>query len=99
MLIHSVYFNFNSSTSEDEKKACIEAAKGLGAIEYAKAYYVGTHAAVAERPPLVKDYDFALTGVFESVADHDAYQLHSIHTAFIGTYKPLWERVRVFDFD
>ncbi|MCH6259080.1 Dabb family protein [Puniceicoccaceae bacterium K14] len=99
MLVHSVYFYFKSDASEQQRKDCMEAAKGLGDIEGAVAYYVGTPASVPDRPPLVKDYDFGLTGVFESVEKHDAYQVHPIHKEFIESYKPIWEKVVVYDFD
>lgn len=99
MLVHSVYFNFKSNVSEEDRRRCMHAAKGLGEIKYAAAYYVGTPAAVPDRPVIVSDYDFGLTGFFESVADHDAYQVDPVHVAFVEGFKDLWESVRVFDFD
>ncbi len=77
----------------------METAEGLGAIKHAKGYFIGTPAAVQDRPPLVKDYDFGITGIFDSVADHDAYQVDPIHKAFLEKYKPLWDRVVVYDYD
>lgn len=99
MLVHSVYFYFKPETTAQQIADCMESAKGLGEIKHALAYYCGTPAAVPDRPPLVKDYAFAITGIFESVEKHDAYQADPIHTKFIEMYKPMWQRVVVYDHD
>lgn len=99
MLVHTVFFYFKEGVTEQQIADCMEGAKTLGDIKDAKHYFVGTPADVADRPPLVKDYAFGLTGIFDSIADHDAYQVDPIHTKFIETFKPLWDRVVVYDYD
>ena len=46
-----------------------------------------------------RDYDVALTIVFESHAAHDIYQTAERHEAFIAENATEWAKVRVFDTD
>ena len=44
-----------------------------------------------------RDFDVALHIVFDSVANHDLYQVAPRHQEFIDANKELWSGVRVFD--
>jgi hypothetical protein len=44
-----------------------------------------------------RDYDVALTIVFESHAAHDVYQTAPRHEQFIAENATDWAKVRVFD--
>jgi heme-degrading monooxygenase HmoA len=45
----------------------------------------------------VRDWDVALHIVFESKADHDAYQAAPRHEEFVARNRETWAKVRVFD--
>lgn len=100
MLIHSVYFWLQSSLDEQQINEFATALEGLKSIKSAEAVYVGTPStAVADRPVIEKGYSYALTVVFKDIESHNAYQVDPIHTAFLETYKPMFEKVCVFDAD
>ena len=97
MLVHSVYFYFKPEVTEEQIANCRKMAEGLEKIETVKALYVGSPAAVPERPVVVRGYEFSLTVLFESIEDHNAYQVHPTHEEYATVNGPLWEKVRVFD--
>ena len=51
------------------------------------------------RPVSVRDFDLCLTVIFDSIADHDVYQVHTLHDDFIANNKDNWAKVRVHDAD
>ncbi|MEM9158627.1 MAG: Dabb family protein [Verrucomicrobiota bacterium] len=99
MLVHTVYFYFKESVSEEQIAANIEGARELGKIETVKEMYVGTQADVTIRPVSVTGWKFSITVLLANVPDHDIYQDHPIHLDYIAKYKDLWEKVTVFDAD
>lgn len=42
-------------------------------------------------------WDYATVMFFDSVEDHDAYQIHDVHQAFVDGNKHRWEKVLVTD--
>jgi len=96
MLVHSVYFYFKDDVTEDQIAKCRKMAEDLKGIETVKDLFVGSPAAVPERPVLVRGYKFGITVLFDSIEDHNIYQAHQLHTDYL-TNAPLWEKVRVFD--
>ena len=99
MLIHNVFFWLKPDLSVDQVAQFREGLESLKTIEAAEAVYVGTPAAVADRPVLDKSYHFCLTVALADVAAHDAYQADPIHQNFIGSFKESWEKVQVYDAD
>ena len=97
MLIHTVFFWLNDGVSEADKAAFIEGAKKLGTVETVHACHVATPADTPRRA--VVDHSFGVNLVlhFESIALHDAYQVHPIHKEFVDLYHHLWARVQVYD--
>lgn len=57
----------------------------------------GKPAATAERPVTDKSWDYALYCSFDSLADHDAYQVDPDHDVFVADHKDRWEKVLVMD--
>lgn len=97
MLVHNVFFSLRKdleTSAVSDFEAGLQSLKG---IQHAEAVYIGTPAAVPERPVLDKDYDFCLTVLLKDVEAHNAYQADPIHQAFIGGHKDKWLQVRVFD--
>ena len=100
MLVHTVFFNFTETSSEADIQSCADDARSLlGKIETVKALYIGSPADTEVRPVSVRDFDLCLTVIFNSIADHDGYQVHSLHDDFIANNKNNWAKVRVYDAD
>ena len=97
MLVHTVLFSLVEGISEDDTVAFEAGLRSLAGIENAREVFVGRPAPVADRPVLMKDYDFALTVILADVAQHDAYQAHPLHQAFLANFKKFFARVRVLD--
>ena len=96
MFVHTVFFWLNHPESQDDRaalRAGIESLKGVNEISQA---YIGMPADT-RRPVIDHSYDFSLTFVFTSRADHDAYQVHPIHLEFVNECQHLWQRVQVYD--
>ena len=94
MLVHSVFFWLKSDADKAAFRAGLDT---LRDIECASAVYVGAPADAGDRPVIERSYSFALTVLFESTADHDAYQVHRLHQAFLDKCADMWEKVVVYD--
>ena len=99
MLAHTVIFWLKNDLSEDQRNAFREGLESLKGIEYSKGLYIGTPAATSDRPIIDKSYHFGITAVFDSMKNHDAYQIHPLHKAFLEKFVPLCEKIQVYDFD
>ncbi len=99
MLVHSVFFKFKPDVTAEQIEGVAEMARGLGKIETVRQLYIGAPAAVPERPVCRNDYELGITVMFDSVEDHNTYQVHPLHTDYVSTNTPLWERVEVFDME
>ena len=100
MLIHTVLFWLHKDLKSNQLTEFRASLETLKHIQSAEAVYIGTPADTPPRPEvLVSTYDFCLTVVLKDVQAHDTYQTDPIHQQFIETYKPYWERVRVYDAD
>ena len=97
MIQHDVYFSLKQETSQERVEAFKEGLKSLLTIDLLVHGKLGFPADTEDRPVVQKNYDFALYTLFNSIEDHDAYQVHEIHAKFIANFKDLWEEVRVFD--
>lgn len=96
-LSHAVYFTLKNRTPAAAAKlvaACHEHLTGHPGTVY---FSVGTCAAEYDREVNDRDYDVALTIVFESHAAHDTYQTAPRHEQFIAENATDWAKVRVFD--
>ena len=58
---------------------------------------IGTAAGSENRDVVDHSYDHALIVHFKDQAAHDAYQIDSIHTAFVEAHKDKWSKVVVYD--
>lgn len=54
-------------------------------------------AKVEIRPVVDQSWDYALSMQFATLEDHNAYQVHPMHKAFIETYREWWAKVLVTD--
>lgn len=95
---HNVFFWIKEEHKNAELIAEFEA--GLNVISKISNVTTGgwgTPAKVAPRPVVEDSYDYGLYCTFDNVAEHDAYQVHADHQAFLNRFKPLFERVLVLD--
>ena len=69
----------------------------MPAIETVASGAVGKPAATDPRPVTDHSFSYHLSLTFDSIADHDTYQVHADHDAFVENCKDLWARVLVYD--
>ena len=97
MLAHNVYFSLNDA-SEAAKAALVGACRKYLAPHPGIVFFAcGTRAEGLERPVNDRDFDVALHVIFETRADHDAYQDAPLHHRFVEESRSNWAKVRVFD--
>lgn len=99
MLVHNVLFWLRKNLEGDELTEFRMGLESLKSIEGVEGVHIGSPAEVAERPPLISNYDYCLTVIFKDIAAHDTYQADPIHKTFIEEFSDYWKRVRVYDAD
>lgn len=97
MLIHSVYFWLKPELNNAQRAAFRGGLESLRGVTSLKAYYVGTPAPIPSRPVVDASYSFSLTGVFQDLAGHDAYQVDPLHQAFLEQFRTYWIKVQIYD--
>ena len=96
-LSHAVYFTLKNRTPEATAKLVASCQQHLTGHPGTVFFSAGTCAAEYDREVNDRDYDVALTIVFESHAAHDVYQTAPRHEQFIAENATDWAKVRVFD--
>lgn len=96
MLTHHVLFWLKANTSDEEKQAFRKGLESLKDIETIQSLFIGTPAPI-DRPVVDSTYTFSLLTIFEDLSGHDVYQVHQIHLAFLDQFKPLFEKVLIYD--
>ncbi len=96
MLTHHVLFWLKTDTSEEQKIAFRKGLDSLQKVETIKSMYIGTPAPIS-RAVVDTSYTFSLVIIFEDLAGHDVYQIHSIHKAFLDEFRGLFEKVVIYD--
>ena len=95
---HHVYFWLDDSQQNPADRAAFEQGlAGLFEIDLAKGGRWAVPAKVMPRPVIDQSWDYALTMQFDSIEDHDAYQVHPDHQTFIDGHKHRWTKVLVMD--
>ncbi len=94
MIIHHVRFNLKEGA---DLRIFRRGLKTLLTIPSVAAGWFGEPAKTEKRPVSETDWDLVLLLHFKTVKDHDAYQAHPLHQAFVTEYAPLWTKVRVVD--
>jgi len=96
MFVHHVFFWLKPANTADETKKFEAGVNSLKVVPSVKMAEVGKPANT-NRPVIERSYSYSLLLIFESEADHDAYQVDPIHTQFVTDCSQLWERVLIFD--
>ena len=92
--VHAVYFWLKNPADLDQ---FVEGVKGLAAICHLRDVHVGIPVP-SDKPIVESSYHVSLLTLFNSIEDHDAYQVDPIHENFLTNYvKPFVERVMVTD--
>lgn len=95
---HHVYFWLKEEHRNAPDRAAFEKGlSGLFDIPLVKAGRWAVPAAVMPRPVIDQSWDYATTSQFDSIEDHDAYQVDADHQVFIDSFKHFWEKVEVRD--
>ena len=95
MFVHAVYFWLRPDLTDEERARFESNLKGLATIP-SQGCYIGTPAST-DRPVIDRTYTWALVLLFKDLAEHDAYQVHPTHQAFVAENKTLWSRVQIYD--
>jgi len=97
LLAHNVYFALHDNSQPAQEKLIAACKKYLTGHAGIVLFAVGSLAKELCRPVNDRDFDVGLHIVFQTKADHDAYQVHSRHEQFVAENKSGWKKVRVFD--
>lgn len=95
--VHSVFFWLKEDLTTAERQLFEKSATTLLSTPGMKLAHLGT-VATTDRPVIDRSYSYNLVLVFNSQADHDAYQeTDATHQAFISACKSLWTKVLIYD--
>ena len=97
LLAHNVYFALDDRSSAAQEKLIAACKKYLTQHPGAIFFAVGSLAKDLCRPVNDRDFDVSLHIIFQTKADHDAYQAHPRHEQFVAENENTWNKVRVFD--
>lgn len=97
LLVHHVFFWLKNPSSKEDFTKLIEGVTSLKKIESLRMVKIGIPASTTKRDVIDDSYSVSLLTAFDDVKGHDAYQDHPIHTKFVETYSPLWNKVVVYD--
>lgn len=96
MIAHHVIFWLKADTTDDQKLAFRKSLESLQGVETVKSVHVGTPAPI-ERAVVDTTYTFSLVVFFEDMAEHDVYQTHPIHLAFLDEFRQYFDKVVIYD--
>lgn len=98
MIQHHVYFylkeEYKTAESRTEFEKGMDLCKNIPCVAGGD---WGLSAGTPERPVTDKSWDYALCLSFESVDDHNAYQVHPDHDVFVNACKDFWKDVKIMD--
>jgi hypothetical protein len=93
--VHQVYFWLNDKA---DLAKLIEGLNVLVPITSIRSIHIGVPADSEDRPVIERTYDASLLVTFDTLADHDHYQIDPLHDIFREQYAgPLCKRVMVLD--
>jgi hypothetical protein len=96
-LVHHVFFWLKNPESKEDLAKLIEGVNSLKKIKSLKLVKIGVPALTEKRDVIDNSYNLSLLTMFDDIKGHDAYQVDPIHTHFVETYSPLWNKVIVYD--
>jgi Stress responsive A/B Barrel Domain len=97
MFAHNVFFSLHDRSAAARQELVDACRKHLTAHPGTLMFACGVMAEGVNRPVVDREFDVSLHFLFESQADHDAYQVAPRHLQFVEENRANWARVRVFD--
>lgn len=97
MVRHNVYFWLDESLSDEDKTSFEGGLRALFDIDVVANGSFGKAAGTPERPVTQNTFDYALVLEFDSVEQHNAYQVHPEHGVFVDNFSQWFKEVRVYD--
>ncbi len=95
---HHVYFWLKEEHKNEADREKFEKGMQLCVdVSSVKSGGWGKQAATPERPVTDKTWDYALYCSFDSVEDHNAYQVDPQHDVFVDGCKDMWDNVVIMD--
>ena len=95
---HHVYFWLEEGRQNAADRTDFEnALAGLFEMNLVAGGRWAVPAEVEIRPVVDQSWDYALSMQFATLEDHNAYQVHPMHKAFIEAYRDWWAKVLVTD--
>ena len=98
MFVHTVFFWLKDELSEEQRQAFFKGVDTLKTIQPNVMITTGTPAST-NRPIIDTSYDYGLTCIFESLEDHDKYQIDPVHLKFVENHAGDWKKVLIYDYD
>ena len=96
MFVHHVFFWLKEDLETQDIKKFEEGVNSLPPIEHVHLGEVGKPAKT-NRPVIERSYSYSLLLMFKNEAEHDNYQVHPTHKAFVDNCSPLWSKVLIYD--
>ena len=96
-LAHLVFFTLKDRTAAARDAFVAICRKHLADHPGTVQFSAGSRGESYTRPVNDQDFDVALIVVFETEADHEAYQNSPRHKQFLAEASDQWAKVRVFD--
>ena len=96
-VLHTVYFWLQPGLPATERDNFVAGAKALATAPTVAACHVGEPAGTPERDVTDHSFDYCLQLHFASVADHDAYQVSTVHLTFVEEQAAKFATVTVYD--
>lgn len=94
-MIHQVYFWLKNP--DKDLKSFTKGCKELIKIDSIKKAHIGMPASTEKREVVDNSFHVSLTVYFDSIEDHNAYQIDPNHKTFIQLHEDKWEKVQVYD--
>jgi hypothetical protein len=94
--VHMVFFWLKTEDAESHKKFLSEVNRFIDHVPGIETSHIGSPADT-DREVIDNTYSYSLVLSFKSKKEHDMYQEHELHKAFISNASDLWEKVQVYD--
>ena len=98
MIMHSVFFYLKENSIPSGTVADMETdiRNKLAQIQSVKQIWAGPPQGI-DRDVVDNDYHTSLHAIFDDLNGLQAYQSDPVHVTFVETYKPWFQRIRVYD--
>lgn len=94
--VHTVFFWLVDESPGTDERFRSELFKFIDNVDLIKTMHVGKPADT-NREVIDNSYSYCMILTFDSKAEHDLYQEHTLHKRFIENASELWNKVLVYD--